>query len=117
MVECKKHQFNSGFVSAIAKFLAHRYQFQAKQHMHIASIKKDLRIYAASDHLFDINYPKNISTALKLRIKRFVSNVMSVRLANISIEEGDKLFNEADKILQEIDKQVFKLRHVCAKYS
>jgi len=112
MSECKKHEYNSGFVSAIAKFLAHRHQFLLEQHR----LKRDMRIIGASDHLIDIEYPKDISSSLKSRIKRFVSEVKSVRLANLSVEEGNKLFDKADKILQKIDKQVFKLKHVCANF-
>jgi hypothetical protein len=52
----------------------------------------DPRIYAASDHLLNTEYPSNLNPELKRKIENFVSDVLDVRLKNITVEEADKLF-------------------------
>jgi len=111
-MSCEKHEFNSGFISALAKFLAHREQWVYKQ----KTVDYDLRIYGASDHLFDIVIPDELSESLKKEIEKFVKSVLKVRLEHISWKKGTKLFDKADKILQKIDKEFFKLKHVCSNY-
>lgn len=108
---CDKHEFNSGFVSALAKFMAHAHMFDSVKTEH------DIKIYGASDHLIDIVIPSSLSDKLKDRIGSFQNNVFGVRhsLARPK-ESATELFAECDLILQEIDKEVFNLEHVCSNY-
>jgi len=108
-MKCDEHEFNTGFVTALGKFLAHREK-------KVGFPGNDLRIYGASDHLFDIEIPEMTPKKLKAEIQKFVRDVFEVRLARISREEAEKLFRRADELLQEIDRQMFKLKHVCSNY-
>jgi len=107
-MKCEKHEFNTGFVSALAKFLAHQ--------MERFPSECDHRIYGATDHLFDIEIPKNLPEDLRNDIIRFVNNAMRKRLLTLKAEEADELFDEADNLLQRIDREIFKLEHVCSNY-
>lgn len=110
MSQCE-HEFNSGFVSALGKFLGHQHQSQATRLLY------DLRIYGASEHLYDLEIPASLPEEIKARVGKFVDDVFRQRLnLNLAVEEADLLFQEADQILQEIDRVVFKLSHVCSKY-
>lgn len=102
-------EFNNGFVTALALFYGHREQFrrEAKDVPRLAM--HDLRIYGASDHLYDIEYPQNLSPELKREIEQFVKDVFSHRLTIFPVEEGDKLFDKCLELLKKIDKECFKV--------
>ena len=55
----------------------------------------------------EIEIPDNLSDKLKKRIQRFVNDVLEVRLANPSFEEGDTLFEECRTIMSKIDEEIF----------
>ena len=102
----KKPEFNNGFITALALFYGHREQF--REHSKIAGY--DMRIYGASDHLLDIQYPENLEPELKEKVERFVNDVISLRLERISQREADELFDRCLEILKEIDEKYFGLK-------
>ena len=109
------HEFNSGFVSALAKFLAHHQGFSDIRQKKL--IDHDLRIYGAADHLIDLEIPTNLSNDLRYDITRFVEGVMAVRLSfDLAWDVADSYFKRANELLQAIDKEVFNLEHVCSHY-
>jgi len=99
-------EFNNGFITALGLFYGHRGQFQESSRI----LKSDLSIYAAADHLFELEYPKNLDKKLKRKIRKFVKDVFAVRLDRISNEEATKLFDKCYQLLMEIDKQIFGLK-------
>ena len=107
----KDIEFNNGFVTALALFYGHRLQFQESSKI----AGHDMRIYGAADHLFDLEYPKGISDRLKRKISEFIRDVLTVRLENITLQEGDKLFDRCLQLLEDIDKETFELK-VIVKY-
>lgn len=99
-------EFNNGFVTALALFYAHREQFKEAR-----KLTHDMRIYAASDHLFDLEYPENIDTEVKEKVEVFTNWVFSVRLGSLlSWEEGEKIFDACKDILKLIDERIFGLK-------
>ena len=109
------HEFNSGFVSALAKFLAHQQQFSDIRQRKL--IEHDIRVYAAADHLMDLELPTNLSSDLRHDITGFVEGVLAVRLSfDLAWDAADSYFQRADELLQIIDKEVFNLEHVCSHY-
>jgi hypothetical protein len=106
-----KIEFNNGFITALTLFYGHRMD----RELISSDEKNDLRIYGASDHLIDIEYPKNLDPKLKKRIIKFVGNVLDIRLKKVSFRKAEKLFNECLEILKEIDKKYFGLK-VKVKY-
>ena len=100
-------EFNNGFVTALALFYGHREQFQRASNI----VGHDLRVYGASDHLFDIEYPKALDETLERKIRRFVDDVLKVRLKPDSTnDETDKLFERCKDLLKEIDEKCFGLK-------
>jgi hypothetical protein len=106
----KEVEFNNGFVTALALFYGHYFQWQESN-----KIFEDMRIYPATDHLLDIEYPKNLDPEVKKKVQEFVRDVLSVRLSNISREEGEKFFRRCIELLKLIDEKCFGLK-VKVKY-
>jgi len=100
-------EFNNGFVTALALFYGHREDISASR-----ILGQDTRIYPASDHLCDIEYPENLDKDLKKKIEEFVKDVFEVRLKKISINEGSDLFDRCKDLLMEIDEKCFGLKVV-----
>jgi hypothetical protein len=100
----KEVEFNNGFVTALTLFYGHYWQGAYGETDH------GVRIYPASDHLFDIEYPKNLDPELRRKVEKFVKDVLSVRLKDISRAEEERLFNRCLEILKLIDKKHFKLK-------
>jgi hypothetical protein len=105
-------EFNNGFVTALCLFYGHRFQFSEG----IARGMSDIRIYGASDHLYDIQFPKNLDKRLKKKIQKFIGKVFAVRLKDIKHEEGSKLFDECLEIIKAIDRKYFGFKRVIVKY-
>lgn len=109
-----KIEFNNGFITAIALFLEHRdNHFGMKRNM------SDLRMYAAADHLCDIEIPKRLSLKLKNRIEKWKQKCWSVRLCSSdenALKVNDKLFEEAENIMKAIDEEIFKTKKVIMRY-
>ena len=99
-------EFNNGFVTALALFYGHREQFREASKI----VGYDMRIYGASDHLINIEYPLEIPENLKERIKAFVSWVFSLRLERPTVDEGNRIFDTCKDILKEIDEKIFGLK-------
>lgn len=100
-------EFNNGFVTALGLFYGHRHREQFRKTSKIEGY--DVRIYGASDHLYDIEYPKSLNKTLKQKIQKFVSDVFKVRLEDITAEQADKLFERCKDLLKEIDEKCFGL--------
>ena len=111
--EVETVEFNTGFISALAMFYGHRMAWGDEKVYQIT--KHDMRIYGASDHLYDIEYPKNLSAGLKQKIQEFVSDVFKVRLENISREDAENLFNRCRDLIIAIDEEYF-IKKVIFKY-
>ena len=107
--EIKKEtvEFNTGFVTALALYYGHRSQFQEVRDKGV--LKSDLRNYGASDHLFDMEYPMNISSELKTQIDTFREHAFKIRLATISEKETEQLFDECLECIKAIDKEMFHI--------
>ncbi len=97
-----KPEFNNGFVLALALFYQH-----SKGELN--SSVNTSRIYAASDHLQDIEIPMQLSETLKQKMQRFLNKVFKIRLEKNTYEEEEKLFEESLNLLSLIDKEVFKI--------
>lgn len=112
-----KIEFNNGFVTAIALFLEHK-NFTS----HLPRDKEnklicDLRLYGASDHLFDLETPKSLPGKIKKRINSLRSKAFLHRLDHFEDSKyTDYLFKEAEHILKAIDEQVFKTKKFIMRY-
>jgi len=104
--ESPEVEFNNGFVTALTLFYGHREQFNEAA---LRATNHDLRIYAACDHLFDIQIPKCLSRGLKRKVRKFVKTCLSKRLERLSFEEGNQLFDQALELIKKIDKECFEL--------
>jgi len=100
----QKIKFNNGFVTALAMFYGHVSQAPMP-----GTKDWDCRLYAATDHLLDIEYPANLDKKLKRKIQVFVSKVIRIRLKLLTTEEVDKLFERCLELLMEIDRKYFGL--------
>lgn len=102
-------EFNNGFVTALALFYGHSGD---------RTLPPDLKIYVASDHLLNIDYPENLSPELKKKVKSFVSKALEYRCARKTPSEEDleKLFDECIEILKDLDREFFGLDNVVVNY-
>lgn len=108
-----KIEFNNGFVTAIALFLEHKIDAYDMRNKGMS----DLRLYGATDHLFDLEIPKNLSKKLKKRIIRARDKAFKLRLENSKDWKiADKLFKEFEDILIKIDEEIFKTKKVKTNY-
>ena len=94
--------FNNGFITALALFYAHRF-------LRYSFTRRDLRIYAGSDHLINMQMPENLDPDLKNRVDGFIDKVMSSRYEELPEEKAEELFSECLEILKELDKKLFNL--------
>jgi len=102
-------EFNDGFITALTLFYGHREQFNEAA---LRATKHDLRIYAASDHLFNIQIPKCLSLRLRRKIRKFVNTCLDRRFERITVDEGNQLFDQVLELLKKIDKECFGLKVV-----
>jgi len=106
----KKPEFNNGFIIAMALFLEHKDNWQKTE-------RSDLRLYGATDHLYDMEIPENLSAKLIKRIIRWRERCFHYRLENFKDSRiTDSLFKEAEQILKAIDEEVFKTKKVIMRY-
>ena len=68
-----------------------------------------MRIYPASDHLYDLEYPEGLDEEIKEKVSAFTDFVFSKRLEDITWEEADHIFEDCRNLLALIDKKVFGL--------
>ncbi len=109
----KEIGFNNGFITALALFLEHKNFIEQIHKDKEENVISDLRLYAATDHLYDLEMPNVLSRDLMKRIARFRAECFNHRLDTFtSIETTDKLFTECEDILAEIDRKVFKTKKV-----
>ena len=110
-------EFNNGFVTAIALFLEHK-NFDS----HLPKDKEgkvicDLRLYGASDHLYDMEIPEVFDSKLRNRILEWKDKCFENRLEHFKDTKiTDIIFKEAEDILACIDEEVFKTKKVIMKY-
>jgi hypothetical protein len=110
-----KHQieFNNGFITAIALFLEHKNAMQLLPKDKEGKLITDLRLYGATDHLYDLEIPKGIDNTLKKLIIKWRDECFHNRLAFFKTTEvSNRLFEEAENILAEIDRMIFKTKKV-----
>lgn len=101
--------FNNGFITAIALFLEHKNQWQELRQQGIS----DMRLYASTDHLYNLEIPKGFDKKITARIKAWRGECFSLRLANLKdYSVADALFKEAEDILVMIDEKIFKTKKV-----
>lgn len=105
----KKPEFNNGFVTAIALFLEHKNESKEG--------RLDLRLYVATDHLYEMEFPARLPPTLKKRIVNWRSNCFGHRLDSLPDKAiVDALFTEAEDILAKIDELIFKTKKVKMSY-
>jgi len=149
-------EFNNGFITAIALFLEHKSDIKyAPKDKNGKLVISDLRLYVASDHLYEMEIPKSIIR--KAKICRFsiwlwkeswIGIYLKFCRANADIlipykkvycfylkilnwrqecfihrldhfkdtKFADKLFEEAEDILAQIDEGVFQTKKVEINY-
>ena len=96
-------EFNNGFVTALGLFHGHSMDGMLKT-------SPELVLYGASDHLYDIEYPSNISDELKEKIGSFVDYVFTFRMRHDTTrEEVFEVFEACRKLLVKIDEELFGL--------
>lgn len=112
-----KPEFNNGFITALALFLEHK-----NADWHVPKDKEgelitDLRLYGATDHLYDLEIPKKLPDKIKKRINSLMSKAFLHRLDRFEDNKyTDSLFKEAEQILKAIDEQLFKTKKVIMNY-
>jgi hypothetical protein len=97
--------YNNGFITALALFYAHRFNTKLCH----PKDNYDFRIYAGSDHLYQIELPKNLPSDLRERIEKFVNTVQSLRY-DATPKQAEELFEECLNILKELDERLFGLK-------
>ena len=115
-----KIDFNNGFITAIALFLEHKdcWQIVIDKNNKIIS---DLRLYGATDHLYDLEIPLNLNPKIYKRIFSWRKKCFEYRLDSRIDKEKfskltDELFEEAENILKSIDEKIFKVKKVKMNY-
>jgi hypothetical protein len=77
----------------------------------------DLRLYSATDHLYDLDIPKIISEELKNKILSWRSECFHHRLEQLKDTSiSDRLFKEAEDILAKIDMEIFHTKKIVMNY-
>jgi len=110
-------KFNTGFITAIALFLEHKNFISHMPKDKEGKIITDLRLYGATDHLYDLEIPKNLPRNLRKRILKWVTNCFKHRLDLFKDTKiTDELFKEAENILAYIDNKIFKTKKVVMRY-
>lgn len=110
-------EFNNGFVTAIALFLEHKNFNEMLPKDKESKVICDLRLYGATDHLYDIEIPTTLSEKLKNKIIGWRDRCFHYRLEHFKDTKiTDKLFTEAEDILKRIDEEVFKTKKVVMNY-
>lgn len=99
----RKIEFNNGFVTALSLFYGHRFQFEEASKI----VGHDMRIYGATDHLYNIEFPKRLPRRIKKLYGKFHGHCFTVRLENIKIEEGNQIFSECLEVIKAIDRHYF----------
>lgn len=117
-------EFNNGFITAIALFLEHKNRKDDLSRNQKGMIISDLRLYGATDHLFDLEIPKFVKTHMPadmekvlVKIIKWKEECLNYRLSNLeTMEVADRLFKEAEDILKMIDEKMFKTKKVVMHY-
>lgn len=113
----KKIEFNSGFVTAISLFLEHKMFTDMLPKDKEGKIICDLRLYTATDHLYDMEIPEVFDGKLRNRILDWKSKCFENRMEHFKDTKiTDALFKEAEDILAQIDLQMFQTKKVIIKY-
>lgn len=109
----KELEFNNGFVTAIALFTQHKHQFRELREIH----RSDLRLYAATDHLYDIELPEHLPKKLAMKIGKARAKAFNNRMDNTKDwKVADNIFKEFEDILKAIDEHYFVKKEVVLKH-
>jgi hypothetical protein len=112
----RKYEFNNGFITAITLFLEHKDGWQLIR-MKDNKVISDMRLYGATDHLYDLEIPKIISEKLKKTILSWRSECFKYRLLHFTDTSiTDRLFREAEDIIAKIDMEVFHTKKIVINY-
>ena len=102
-------EFNTGFITALGLFYGHREQFKDVRKLERGF--RDQRVYAAADHLFEIEYPEGLDPEVKEKVEAFCDWVFTVRMDwDFKWEDGDRIFDACKDLLKLIDEKVFGLK-------
>lgn len=102
--EQEEIEFNNGFVTALGLFYGHRAQFEAIRAF------SDMRLYAATDHLADIEYPENIDNEIHSKVEEFLEKAFSLRLKIVTSKEVEEIFDTCKDLFKLIDERIFGLK-------
>lgn len=110
-------EFNNGFITAIALFLEHKNFDEHIVRDKDGKVINDLRLYGATDHLYDLEIPKNIGKKLRSRILKARRKCFENRLEHLKDRKlTDEIFEEFENILRTIDQKIFKTKKVVMYY-
>jgi len=112
-----KIEFNNGFITAIALFLEHKSSANYLPRDTNGNLISDLRLYGATDHLYDLEIPSMLSEKLRNRIIKWKRKCFKYRLETLKEAKiADSLFKEGEQILKQIDEEIFKTKRVIMRY-
>jgi hypothetical protein len=107
----QRSEFGRGLAYCLGNFLAHEGRLMVFDCNRV-NVKKDygLWFYGSTDHLFDLEVPKEYPLKLKKKILAFRDRCLYLRLPMDGYKATEKDFRratgEAREILMEIDKRI-----------
>jgi RNA polymerase subunit RPABC4/transcription elongation factor Spt4 len=104
---CDEVEFNTGFITALILFYAHKDMFN------FTGYTGDLRLYGATDHLFDMEIPENLTPEHKERIENLKESALDLRMEIIKRTDGDKIFAECKTIVKMIADELPEIDKAC----
>lgn len=102
-------EFGKGLTYCLGLFLAHAERQHQLPKEYIEKNQKmyeGLWLYAASDHLYELEIPKNFPKKIKDKIKALKDYAFTYRLTDPPIGTKEKLIQEAKDLLLMIDKHI-----------
>lgn len=109
--------FNNGFVTAMTLFLEHKMWTELLPRDKNGKVYLDLRLYGATDHLYNMEIPEILSKKLQKRIFIWRDKCFKNRMNNFkNTLVTDELFKEAEDILAKVDEEIFKIKKVIMRY-
>jgi len=117
----KKSEFGMGCAYNLGLFLAHegRIEEYKKNYGCEGQVNRaySMWFYGASDHLFELQIPENISASLKRRLEKFQSRCLGWRLPINDEDMATKesfiwAIKEAKTLLRLLDKNVMNVKTI-----
>jgi len=92
-----------GFITALALFLEHK-NFSSHVVRDNNHIINDLRLYGATDHLLDMEIPRNLPSNLRKTIQELRTDCLAHRMDTFKDSKfTDDLFRKAEDIMASIE--------------